>query len=146
MTRQEFQEAFRELLRSHGSRSGNERCVACEQCERCTDCTFCRSSVGLVRCHYCVDTADSVDCTHCRGSRTLVGCTHCGSSEHCTNSAYLAYCVDCADCTYCFGCIGVASGEFLILNQQYDRSSYFKLTSQLTQALRGEELGRLSGR
>jgi hypothetical protein len=143
MNRQEFEHAFRELVRGHGSRSANERCVACDRCERCTDCTFCSSSVALVRCHYCVDSADSVDCTHCRGVQTLVGCTHCRGSERCTNSAYLSYCVDCADCTYCFGCVGLANREFYILNEPYDRSTYFKVSAALAEALGDQPLDRL---
>lgn len=146
MNRQQFEETFRKLVRSHGSRRTNERCVACEGCERCTDSTFCRSSVALVRCHYCVDAVDCVDSTHCRDSRTLVSCTHCQSCDRCTNSAYLSYCLDCADCHYCFGCVGLAKQEFHILNEPYDRSTYFKLTGQLSRALHGQALERLAGR
>jgi hypothetical protein len=43
--------------------------------------------------------------------------------------------VDCSGCTYCFGCVGLSRKDFHILNQPYDRSTYFKITSKLTRDL-----------
>jgi hypothetical protein len=67
----------------------------------------------------------------------LHGCTHCESSERCSQSSYLVRCVDCTNCTYCFGCVGLNRKDFHILNEPYDRRSYFALTQQLMKELGG---------
>ena len=38
---------------------------------------------------------------------------------------------DCSSCTYCFGCVGLVRKEFHILNEPYDRKTYFKLVKAL---------------
>lgn len=135
MTRAEFEAELRKLIQNFETGTGNERCVACVSCERCVDCTFCRNSKALQRCHYCVDTQRSSDSTHCRGCRDLIACSHCVASERCTQSSYLVRSVDCTGCTYCFGCVGLVRKDFHILNQPYDRSTYFKLTAKLMREL-----------
>jgi hypothetical protein len=47
-------------------------------------------------------------------------------------------CVDCTDCTYCFGCVGLGRKDFHILNEPYDRETYFALTARLARDLRLE--------
>jgi hypothetical protein len=131
----EFRRAFEELRRAHSSRTANQDCVQCQQCRRCTSCTFCHGSSDLVRCHYCVDSDHSVDCTHCRGCRDLIACSHCLSCQGCLRSAYLSHCLECTGCHYCFGCVGLTEREFHILNQAYDRSTYFKITAELSRLL-----------
>jgi len=140
-----FERALRELVRGHAAERGNVGCVQCDRCQRCSDSTFCRDSTGLVRCHYCVEVVSSVDCTHCRASSNLLGCTHCTGSERCTRSAYLNYCLDCSDCAYCFGCVGLSGAEFQLLNQQLDRSSFFRLSAELSRQLGSRSLAALVG-
>ncbi|AUX46176.1 caib/baif family protein [Sorangium cellulosum] len=135
MTRAEFEAELRKLLQGHETGTANERCVECVACERCVDCTFCRGSKALQRCHYCVDSQRCADSTHCRGCRDLLKCSHCVASERCTQSSYLVRSVDCTGCTYCFGCVGLVRKDFHILNQPYDRSTYFALTSKLMREL-----------
>jgi hypothetical protein len=135
MKRDEFERAYRELVREWEARSDNQGCVACTACERCTDSTFCARSKQLVRCHYCVDSERSFDCTHCHASRELVGCNHCRASSRCARSSYLERCIECSDCTYCFGCVGLSGREFCILNQPYERSVYFQMTAALAKAI-----------
>ncbi len=140
MTRQQLEQAFRQLVQAHASRSGNERCIECAQCERCVECTFCRRSVDLVRCHYCIEVHHAMDCTHCQRGRDLIRCTHCQDSARCTGSAYLEHCLDCSDCNYCFACVGLNKREFHVLNEPYSRSDYFKLTAQLQRELAQAQL------
>ncbi len=132
----EFARLFAELVKEHGNRRENERCVQCVDCLRCVDSTFCKASRELARCNYCVDCEGCIDSNHCFGSRTLVGCTHCAESDRCSRSAYLERCADCDDCRYCFGCVGLSGREFHILNRPYGRSEYFKMTVELKQSLR----------
>src|ERR1700722_12389471 len=67
-----------------------------------------------------------------RSERANIGCVACERceqcSECCTASAYLVRCFDCSSCTYCFGCVGLYKSDFSILNQRYDRATYFELT------------------
>jgi hypothetical protein len=65
-----------------------------------------------------------------------MGCSHCIDSERCTQGAYLVRCVGLSACSYCFGCVGLSHKDFHILNEPYDRSTYFAITSKLTQAMR----------
>jgi hypothetical protein len=135
VNRQDFERAFAELKGALRSRADNQGCIECGACERCTECTFCQRSNQLVRCHYCVESERCIDCTHCHAAVDLMGCSHCVRSQRCSRSAYLERCIDCTDCRYCFGCVGLSGREFSILNEPYDRATYFKLTAELARTL-----------
>lgn len=131
MTPSELDTRLRDLLKTHASATGNACCIECMGCERCVRSTFCHDSKRLVRCHYCADCADCADSAHCRSCTGLSSCTHCIESRGCLGSAYLARCVDLVGCSYCFGCVGLVEVDFHILNERYERSEYFALTSTL---------------
>lgn len=136
MNRAEFENAYRQLVASFGKQTHNVGCLACEDCERSTDSTFCKRCKGVTRCHYCdgcVDCTDSSHCTRCTG---CLGCTHCIESERCIGSAYLVRCVGLSGCTYCFGCVGLSKRDFHILNEPYDRKTYFEIVGKLMKELR----------
>ena len=136
MNRSEFEAALRNLLANAGVAGGNLSCLACEQCQGCSECTFCHSSRGLARCHYCTGCTDCTDCAHCVRSSGCLGCQHCVEAERCIGSAYLVRSVGCNGCNYCFGCVGLSRRDFHVLNQPYDRASYFELTARLERELR----------
>lgn len=136
MTRTDFESKLRALLDAHAGRKDNRDCFECTSCEGCIRSTFCRGSKALVGCHYCVDSERCHESTHCRASRELTSCTHCNSCERCIGCSYLVRSIDCTNCNYCFGCVGLSNKDFHILNEPYDRSTYFALTSQLTRELR----------
>jgi hypothetical protein len=135
MTPAEFETRLRELLRNHSSVVENAGCIECDGCQKCVLSTFCRSSTGLVRSHYCVDCTDCTDSSHCRGCSGCLSCNHCVASERCTGSAYLVRCVALSSCSYCFGCVGLQNKDFHILNQPYDRSTYFAVVNKLRREL-----------
>ena len=135
MTRNEFESELRRLLREHGERTGNQRCVECTGCELCIDSSFCNASRSLLRCHYCVDCDGCADSTHCRGSRELYGCHHCVSCVACRSCSYLIRSTDCDGCSYCFGCVGLSRKDFHVLNKPYERSAYFALVTRLSREL-----------
>ncbi|MCB9550494.1 MAG: hypothetical protein H6705_01020 [Myxococcales bacterium] len=68
-------------------------------------------------------------CAACHASSQLVDCVRC------VDSHFLEHCRDCAECTYCFGCVGLVRKEFHILNQPYDRKTWFKVVKALRAAL-----------
>ncbi len=136
MNRAEFEAAFRQLASSMAARTENISCIASSDCQRCTDCTFCERCVGANRCHYCIECTECSDCSHCTRCTGCLGCTHCVESERCNSSAYLVRSVGCVSCNYCFGCVGLKGRDFHILNQPYDRKSYFEITERLMKELR----------
>jgi hypothetical protein len=132
----QFESAWRSLVAGAAKATANIRCLACEACERCSDCTFCHGGRGLARCHYCEGCQDCIDCTHCVRSTGCLACQHCVESERCAGSAYLVRSIGCSGCSYCFGCVGLSRRDFCILNEPYDRSTYFELTGRLARELR----------
>lgn len=136
MSPNEFEQAFRRLLAEHGERRTNVGCLACDDCERCTDSTFLKRCKNVARSHYCEDTVDSSECSHCQGCTGCVSCSHCERCDRCTQSAYLIRCVAMSGCTYCFGCVGLFKKDFHILNEPYDRQTYFERVGELRRMLR----------
>ena len=60
----------------------------------------------------------------------------CPACERSARSSYLVRSIECSDCTYCFGCVGLSKKDFHLLNQPYDRRTYFALTQKLMRDLR----------
>jgi hypothetical protein len=135
MNRTEFESALKQLLAEAGSRTSNQGCLSCDRCERTTDSTFCTDSKGLTRCSYCARCEDCVDSSHLTGCQGCLSSTQCVASQRCTGSAYLVRCVGCVGCTYCFGCVGLHKKDFHILNEPYDRTTYFAMVAKLTREL-----------
>jgi hypothetical protein len=69
-------------------------------------------------------------------STGCLGCQHCIESDRCAGSAYLVRSVECTGCTYCFGCVGLNRRDFHILNERYDRATYFETAARLARELR----------
>lgn len=134
LSAREFERRYREIVGALGQ--DNEGCVECVGCRASTRSTFCRDCEGVVRCHYCVRCSLCIDCAHCRSSRNLVKCNHCVEAEGCVQSSYLVLCKAMTDCTYCFGCAGLAAKDFHILNEPYERNSYFETLDRVSRALR----------
>lgn len=133
-----FQARLRELRQAHARRTDNVGCIGCTRCERSTDSTFCEDSAGLVRCHYVVRSSQCTDCSHCEGCVDCLSCSQCEDCERCTASAYLERSVGCTRCTYCFGCVGLIGKDFHILNEPYDRETYFAVVRELRRGLGSE--------
>jgi hypothetical protein len=131
----DFEAALRKLMNTARSERANVGCVACERCEQSSECTFCVDSKSLTRCHYCSKCESCTESSHCIACRSCRGCKHCVDSDRCTASAYLVRCLDCSSCNYCFGCVGLYKTDFSILNQPYDRTTYFALTARLSREL-----------
>ncbi len=51
-------------------------------------------------------------------------------------SSYLVRSVGCSECTYGFGCVGLTGRDFCILNEPYDRATYFAVVARLAGELR----------
>lgn len=135
MNKREFEQRLSDLVRSAGTTKDNTGCVACVGCEGCRDATFCRDSKRLSRCNYCVTCEDCSECSHCHKSKQLTACVHCVDCERCTGSAYVVRSIGLSGCTYCFGCVGLVKKDFHILNEPYDRKTYFETVAKLKREL-----------
>jgi hypothetical protein len=135
MNRSEFETAYKRLLAESSSRIDNRGCLSCDRCERCADSTFCSDSVSLTRCHYCIKSSDCIDSAHLTRCKGCLASSHCVEAERCTRSAYVVRSALCSDCTYCFGCVGLQKKDFHILNEPYDRTTYFATVAKLSREL-----------
>jgi len=66
--------------------------------------------------YYCCVTRGSQDCAFC--TYTFFG-------------SGLRYCDSCISCKNCFGCIGLQHKEYCVLNKQYPKTEYEKLTAKI---------------
>lgn len=130
-TPEDFEERLRALVEAHSAERGNVSCLACEGCERCSESTFLRDCTDVARSHYCTRCVDCSDCSHCTDTTRCYGCSHCEACERCTQCAYLVRSVGCTQCSYCYGCVGLTKKDFHILNEPYDRQTYFAIVAEL---------------
>ena len=135
MNKNEFESRLRALVSSQARRTENVSCLVCERCEGCVESTFCNDGKNLARCNYCASCADCTDCGNCDRCTGCFGCTHCTLSERLTASAYVVRSIGLSGCTYCFGCVGLKKKDFHILNEPYDRQTYFEMVKQLSREL-----------
>lgn len=130
-----FEKRLAELENIFNNEAGNTAGHNLVNCERCTNCVFCTGCERCYRSAYCTDCVSSSHLTHC------VRCTSCHHTANsvdctsCTGSAFLILCRDMSECNYCFGCVGLTRKDFHILNEPYDRSTYFKTVETLKKQL-----------
>lgn len=134
MDKRTFTDGLRALQRSVDTTANpgsfdTERCAGCAHCNFCSECTDC------YRCNYAVGSEACTHCTHIRGCTRCHGSTHLVDCTDCADSQYLVMSTHCRECTYCFGCVGLVRKEFHILNEPYDRKTYFKIVKALTAEL-----------
>jgi len=132
----EFERRLRALQTGAGHSRANVSCVACESSTSCTGSTFCDRSRELTSCHHCVECERCAMSSHCIECRDCIELKHGIRSTGCLRSQYLVLCERCTDCSFCFGCVGLHARDYHILNEPYDRETYFRLTNELKRALR----------
>jgi hypothetical protein len=64
-----------------------------------------------------------------------MSCQHCTDTRNSSSCSYLVRCANMTHCTYCLGCVGLSHKDFHILNQPYDRSTYFEISRRLAREL-----------
>ena len=133
--KREFMEELARLTKGFSTEPGNPGSYACTGCTRCSACMFCKDCDSCYACNYCVRCELCTNCSHCVDSKNCQGSAYCVQSEHCTNSAYLYLCRNLSDCTYCFGCVGLNRKDFHILNEPFDRKTYFQIVARLKKEL-----------
>jgi hypothetical protein len=81
---------------------------------------------------YSGEIKNSVLCVDCGDkAERLFNCIRCSD-----NVSDLTYCFDCKNSRELIGCVGIEGGEYLILNQQYSKSEYFKLKDEIITLLK----------
>jgi hypothetical protein len=136
ITVDDFEARLAELVEQSRAELLNQGSHGSEGCRYCTSCMFCRSCEYCYRCNYCERCQGCSQCTRCQSCSDCHSCAYCVDCERCTGSSFLIRSVDCTDCTYCFGCVGLSKRDFHILNEPYDRTTYFRITEKLKRALR----------
>lgn len=135
----DYQRQLAALRRATPSKE-NIGCMACEECIGCQSSMFCLRSSHVRASQYLHDCADCVETSHSRDCKRMVRSSHCDGCEGCNGSAYLTDCQNMTSCTYCYGCVGLVGKDFHVLNQPYDRETYFRITRALDAARRTRPL------
>ena len=135
LNKREFLRQLAELERQHANRQDNPGSYRCEGCEQCAGCMFCTRCTTCYKCTYCTSCDRCSECTHCHSCTDCHRSAYCVESQNCTGCKYLVYSRDCSDCVYCFGCVGLRGKEFHILNERYDRKTYFEAVAKLEKEL-----------
>ena len=65
----------------------------------------------------CIKCEKFYHCMYCQESKNITDCYHC---------------FDCENCTFCLGCIGLRSAQYCILNKQYTKEEYEKVTQEMS--------------
>ncbi len=111
-------------------------------------------------CHNCFTISDSEECYNsirgmneksvidnddCWDSELMGNCGNCFEAyalkySNWSASRYSEYLDLCIECEYCFGCVGLRKKKYCILNKQYTKEEYEKLTTQIIRDMqqRGE--------
>jgi len=132
----EFEKAFAALKAGYQGAADNPQGYELKDCRYCSSCMFCVSCESCYRCTHCKGCVQCSNCTHCTDCEGCHQSAYCTKSRRCVGSKYLEHCDSCADCTYCFACVGLSKKDFHILNQQYDKKTYFDLVAKLRKIYR----------
>src|SRR3989344_4013486 len=118
--------------------------------ENSKDCYLCFDSINLENCGYLYDCGESkysydgifsgslelsyesVDST------TLFNCDYAIWSGNCQESSYI---ISCTDVKNSLGCVNLAHKEYCILNRQYTKEDYEKISKPILEELRNKSLG-----
>ncbi len=130
--------------------------VNCENCTgdnlaNCSNAYECFHCFNLMDCRYCwwlspsEQCSTSMDLTRGGIGELLYNSAGLGGGNYfirmsasCRKSRDLTYCIDCYECNNCFGCTGLRHKEFCVLNKQYSKEEYQKLTSRIIEHMKKE--------
>jgi hypothetical protein len=132
----DFTRALHTLRSSYESGGDNPQGYMLKDCRNCGSCMFCNGCENCYRCTHCKSCDGCSNSTHCERCTGCHSSAYCTDSKNCVNCKYLEQCESCADCTYCFGCVGLSRKDFHILNEPYDRKTYFEIVDKLRIQLR----------
>jgi hypothetical protein len=130
--------------------------VNCENCIgdglfNCADCFQCFNCFNTVKSRYCWEltpsetTSHSMDLTRGGIGELLYNCAGLGGKNYfarmcanCRHSSFITYCTHCITCKDCFGCAGLRNKQYCVLNKQYTKEEYERLTSEIIEDMRSE--------
>lgn len=117
----------------------NKDCYLCfdaahdENCAYLHDSFYCKTSYDLT--YVAVDTELSYQAVD---SATLFNCSFAVHASNCQDSAYL---FNCFNVKNSLGCVGLRNKEYCILNRQFTKEEYEKLSSQIISLINAANLG-----
>ena len=160
-SKEEYEKRKQELLRSHTAVEVAKRRLEELKARSLTKYSFqtkCVRTVGdyLYNCHdaymlfdasnvkdcaYCADAEDPVDCLDgnniyykpelCVEVMSALQIYNCRHSMFIFSSNNLEYCDNVHNSFHCFGCVGLKKDNYCILNRQYTKEEYAKITNQI---------------
>lgn len=110
----------------------------------------CFEAFDLEDCRYCIRVEKGKDCMDYaawgNNAELFYECMSCGDDSyhlkfcvHCwMNCMNLTYCDMCLSCKNCFGCVGLYKKEYCILNKQYSKEDYLKISAVITDYMKKE--------
>jgi hypothetical protein len=100
----------------------------------CEDIKYCYDIYGAKDCYDAYEPAFKIERhyeTHaCNEAQFLISC------NTCIRGAFLDYCDNCHNSKHLFGCTSLKKNEYCILNKQYTREEYKKLTAQIKEHMK----------
>ncbi len=130
------------------------RAIMQTQCEDCEGSTM-TNCKEMRHCFFCADSEDCA-CTvqtdntfhgmdmdymgYDRSERVYqtIGCQglfDCVACNACWHGSGLKYCQSCFSCSDCFGCISLQQKKYCILNHEYSKEEYLRLSEQLRESM-----------
>lgn len=117
----------------------NENCDYCNVVGNSRNCYLIYGSVDCEDCYYgnpyrckkCVDSfllRTSELCLECTDSNKLYNCYRC---QNCSNSSDLMFCFEVNNSKNCFCCAALNHKKYCILNKQYSKEEYEKITKSI---------------
>lgn len=110
------------------------------QVHYCKNCYLCFDTARSENCAYTYDTfysKSSFDLTYCYKAEACYECTDSSKIYNCTFADWSSDCFDCdylfncSDCHNCFGCVGLSHKRYCVLNKQYTKEEYEKITAKI---------------
>jgi hypothetical protein len=134
---------FRAIYQTNCQNCEGNNLENCKNLENCIDCTGCEDCTNGFQMD---ETYDSMDMT-CMGydkselCYQTIGCSgiyNCLCCDSCWEDSDLKYCQLCFTSKNCFGCISLKHKEYCILNKQYSKDEYEKLSGEIIDKMKKE--------
>ncbi|KKT00945.1 MAG: Caib/baif family protein [Candidatus Nomurabacteria bacterium GW2011_GWA2_43_15] len=107
-----------------------------EDCKNCHNCHTINRSEDTYNCVRGLNHKSEIDANGCWYSELMGNVSCCVDSFSLKYSAwssarYSEYLDLCKECEYCFGCVGLKKKKYCVLNKQYKKEEYEKLTEKI---------------
>lgn len=111
----------------------------CRSCFHCYDAEDCKYGVHIWRnAKDCMD-GDTIGRNAeliYNSINTAIDSSRCVGCSLCWTCSFLQYCHYCFNSSNCFGCVGLRKKDYSILNKQYDKETFQKISAQIIEDMK----------